>query len=231
MSGRSYWDLLSSEPQVRWKARPALLWVLLQKSCTELSQWVQWDWTEWARIWILLIGSMYFFFSLFETSIFFIKDFHCAVPWPLPVLALLEEQLFAAWAADVVEVQNNERNRGWEVHLFLVAVLAGTYINRNDNIYKYILKIKKSKLRNLIDKSLCKVISTFVEHQCATDKSFWIQLKIHCTSTALQRSRVQRPAAKAAKQAATVQDCLNVCKHNLDSFDVLIKWMFISIRK
>ena len=35
MSGRSYWDLLSSEPQVRWKARPALLWVLLQKSCTE----------------------------------------------------------------------------------------------------------------------------------------------------------------------------------------------------
>lgn len=35
MSGRSYWDLLSSEPQVWWKARPALLWVLLQKSCTE----------------------------------------------------------------------------------------------------------------------------------------------------------------------------------------------------
>ncbi len=150
--GRSYWDLLSSEPQVWWKARPALLWGLLLKRCTELSQW---DSTEWVRIRMLLIGSLrktcfffLFFFRFLKRRFFFIKDFHCAVPWPLPVLALLEEQLFAAWAS-VVEVQNDERNRGWEVHLFLVGVLAGACTEMiwkgcvflkwpwNDNIYKW----------------------------------------------------------------------------------------------
>ena len=147
MSGRSYWDLLSSEPQVRWKARPALLWVLLQKSCTEqkpmrlnrMSQNVNFvDWLTKKNI----------FFRCLKLWFFFIKDFHCAVPWPLPVLALLEEQLFAAWAANVVEVQNNERNRGWEVHLFLVAVLAGAYINRNDIIYNLEIHVENYKSLN-----------------------------------------------------------------------------------